>query len=93
MDTPANSRFSGPVTHLLSMLCVLMKNLSHASATKETKRLKDFKIRTFIYRFSSDVMEVKGLSIEIYAIRAHLRKGALRPRYYHLLSFIIIPPF
>ena len=38
-DAPANSIFSGPITHLLSLLCVWMKNFSHASATKKTKML------------------------------------------------------
>ena len=50
-DAPANSIFSGPMTHLLSVLCVSVKILSHASAKKKTKRLKDFKFRTFIGGF------------------------------------------
>ena len=41
----------GPVTHLLPMLGVLMKTLSHASAKAKTKRLMDFKFRTFNGRF------------------------------------------
>ena len=36
-DAPVNSLFSAPMTHLLSMVCVLMKILSHASAKKKTK--------------------------------------------------------
>ena len=32
--------FPGPTTHLLLMLSILMKSLSHASAKKKTKRLK-----------------------------------------------------
>ena len=39
-DAPPNSIFSGPITHLLSVLRVLMKILSHASAKKKTKGLK-----------------------------------------------------
>ena len=39
------------ITHLLSMACVLMKILSHASAKKKKKRFKGFKCRTFICRF------------------------------------------
>ena len=39
-DAPANSVCSDRVTHLLSMLCVLTKILSHASAKKKTKRKK-----------------------------------------------------
>ena len=42
-----------------------MEILSHASAKKEeekTKRLKDFKFRTFMGQsFSDDIMAVKGL--------------------------------
>ena len=40
-----------PITHLLSMLCVLMKIVSHASAKKKTERFKGFKFRTVIGRF------------------------------------------
>ena len=60
-DIPANSIFSGPITHLPSMLCVLIKILSHASVKKKTKRLMGFEFRTFnVCLFSSDVMAVKG---------------------------------
>ena len=45
------SIFSGPVTHLLSVLRVWIKILSHAGAKKKTERLKDLKFRTFIGRF------------------------------------------
>ena len=38
------------------------KNLSHASATKKKKRLKDLKFRTFI-DFFNDVIAVKGLTV------------------------------
>ena len=37
-DAPENSIISGPITHLFSVLCVLMKSLSHASAEKEDKK-------------------------------------------------------
>ena len=47
-DALVKSIFSGPTTHLLS---ILMKLLSHVSAKKKTKRLKGFKFRTFIGRF------------------------------------------
>ena len=50
---PANSTFSGPVAHLLSRLCVLIKILSHAGATKKAKRLKGFRFGTFIARFQA----------------------------------------
>ena len=39
-DVPANSILSGPVTHLLSMLCAFYDSLSHASAKKKTKMFK-----------------------------------------------------
>ena len=45
---PENSVFSGPVTSLFSVLCILMKILSHANAKNKTKRLKDFKFCTFV---------------------------------------------
>ena len=41
-DTSANSIFSGPVSHLLSMLCVLRKILSEACAKE--RRLKDVRV-------------------------------------------------
>jgi len=47
----AHSIYSGPLTHLLSMLCVLMQLVSHAGAEKEAKRLKGFILGTFIGRF------------------------------------------
>ena len=43
---PCMQTFSSPVMHLLSMIYVLMKILSQASAKIETKRLKDFKFLT-----------------------------------------------
>jgi len=58
-DAPANSMFSSSVMHLLSMLWVLMKILSHTSAKKKTKMLK-FQISQFYWLFSSD-MAVKEL--------------------------------
>ena len=50
-DAPAHSIFSGPVTHLLSVLYILMKIHSHASAKEKTKRLKGFQFCSFIGRF------------------------------------------
>ena len=38
-----NSIFYGPIAYLLSMLYVVIKVLSHASAKKEKKRLEGFK--------------------------------------------------
>ena len=48
-DAPENG--VGPITHLLSLLRVVMKVLSHASAKKKTKRLKGFKVRVCIGSF------------------------------------------
>ena len=42
--------FSGPVRHLLSMLCVLVKILSHASTKQKTK----FCLRSSSWPFCSD---------------------------------------
>ena len=48
-----NSIFSGPITHLLSMLCVVIKVLSHASAKRKQNGLKGFKFPTFIGHFQA----------------------------------------
>ena len=37
--TPANSEFDGPITNLLSILCVLTEILSHAPVQGEKKAL------------------------------------------------------
>ena len=47
MDIPENSLFSGSISDLLSVLSILMKSLSHASAKKKTKRLKGLELCTF----------------------------------------------
>ena len=46
---PANSVFSGPIAHLLSMLCILMQIFSHASTKRKTERLKGFKCCIFFF--------------------------------------------
>jgi len=53
--------FSGPVTHLLSVLCVLMKILNFYTQ-KEDKKAEEFEISQFYWSFSSDLMAVKGLN-------------------------------
>ena len=66
-DTPANSTFDGPITILLSVLCILIEVLSRADA-KRGERLNKLMISKFgtsIGRFSSDgaaSTAVKGLS-------------------------------
>ena len=55
----------GPVTNLLSVLCILIEILSHTHAKGwEGGTLNNFKFGTFISRFQSDgvgSMAVKGL--------------------------------
>ena len=61
-DASANSVFSCPITHLLSMLYIFMTSLSHASAKrKEKKKGYGFQISHFCLSFSSDIVAVKGL--------------------------------
>ena len=55
--------FDGPITNLLSILCILIEFPSHAHA-KRGKNLNDFKFGTSIGHFPSDrvaSMAVKGL--------------------------------
>ena len=65
--TPANGIFDGPVTNLLSIVCILIEVLSRADA-KRGERLNKLMISKFgtsIGRFSSDgaaSTAVKGLS-------------------------------
>ena len=59
-DAPANRIFSGPMTHLLSMLHVSMKILSHASAKKKTQTVKGVKLCTFIGRFQMTLRQIRG---------------------------------
>ena len=62
-DTPANSIFDGPITSLLSVLCILVEVLSNAQA-KKGKSFNHFKFGTSVGRFSSDgaaSTAVKGL--------------------------------
>ena len=57
----AHGIYSVPITHLLSVLCVLMKVLSrsHASAKEKTERLQ---MSHFYRSFSSDITAVIGLN-------------------------------
>ena len=59
-----NSVFDGPVTHLLSVLCIFIEILLRAHA-KGQKSHNDFRFGTFIGHFPSDgapSMAVKGLT-------------------------------
>ena len=61
---PANSIFDGPLTNLLSILCILIEVLSCAHAKGNKKGLNDFKFGTFVRHFQSDGVAsraVKGL--------------------------------
>ena len=51
-----NTIFSGPVMHLLSVLCVLMKILFE----KKTKTVSDFALS--LVDLACDIMAVKGLT-------------------------------
>ena len=56
--------FSGPIAHLPSLLSVLMKTLSRASATKKTESLlKGFQMSHVYGSSSNDTMAVKGLNL------------------------------
>ena len=59
-DAPANSIFSGPITHRLSMLHVSMKILWHASAKKKTQTVKGVKFCTLIGRFQVTSRQRRG---------------------------------
>ena len=52
-DMPANSILDGPVTALLSVLCILLEVLSCAGV-KKGKSLNDFKFGTSIGHFLND---------------------------------------
>ena len=51
------------MTHLLSVLCILMTILSRAGAKNKTKMRKGFRFSNFIGLLSSDIMAVKGLGL------------------------------
>ena len=53
MYMPANSIFDGPITNLLSVLCILVEILSCAHV-KRGKSCNDFKFGTSIGSFLSD---------------------------------------
>ena len=46
--TCLKTTFSGPITYVLSSMCVWMKIFSLVSAKKKTKRLKDFRCRLLV---------------------------------------------
>ena len=52
--------YSGPVTHLPAVLCVLMKILSQASTKKKKKSLRVLNLN-FNRSLLCDIMAVKGL--------------------------------
>ena len=66
--TPGNSVFDGPITNIISILCILIEILTRAHA-KRGQSLNDFKFGTFIGRLPCDTvanMAVKRLTFNIY---------------------------
>ena len=68
MDAPTNSIFSGPITHPLSMLRVLIKKSFHMPVRKKKGgggglRVSDFAFSFVVFKwsFSSDIVAVKWL--------------------------------
>ena len=59
MHTPANSIFSSPITNLLSILCVLMKILSHANAKKKKKMVEDIALLLVVFKWNRGSERVK----------------------------------
>ena len=56
--------FQGPITNLLSVLCVLTQILSgRCNAKRKTKMLQNLKISLFCCSFQSAIMAVKGLIV------------------------------
>ena len=51
-DAPANSLFSGPVTHLLSMLCVVIKSF-HMPVRKENRKASNFAFSLAVFKATS----------------------------------------
>ena len=69
---PANSIFDGPITNLLSILCILVKVLSCAHANRGKSR-NNFKFGASIGRFPSDSAEstaVKELCLIHFKLKA-----------------------
>ena len=82
-NMPENSIFSGPITHLLSMLCVFTKILVQVSAKKQTKRRKNksFKFRTFIGRFQLTSWQWMGLNwMTVWKKSTHIFKILAPPK-------------
>ena len=69
--TPSNNVFYGPITNLLSILCIWTEVLSCAQAKGQTKSPDDFRFGTPIGRFPRDgaaSMAVKGLKSTLTAM-------------------------
>ena len=60
------------MTRLPSVLCVLMKIFSQASAKKKTKMLKGFKFPKLYWLFSSEIVAVKGVNLQSVALPTKL---------------------
>ena len=80
-----NSIFSGPITHLLSVLCGLMKILSRCQCEKrKTKRLKGFRFLTFI-----SVFKWHHGSEGVNQCRSHCGGGSVALRIVSLISHLM----
>ena len=94
---PENSISDGPITNLLSVLCILLEVLSLAHAKVCVGgwgwggSLHDFKFSTFVGHFLSDTlasMTVKGLNCCVFTrhvVRECFLRGLL-----HTVNFVII---
>ena len=61
IDTPANSILDGPVTNLLSVLCILVEVLSRAQVTRgESLNLSNLAVGSFLSD-GAESTAVKGL--------------------------------
>ena len=78
-----NSIFSGPITHLFSMLCILMKILFTCWCEKVKK--KGFKFGTFIGRFQMKSWQ--------WALHSHQLQNGLRPTVLLLFCSFVLFPF
>ena len=92
MDAPTNSVFSSPVTHLLSVLCVLMKILSHTSVKKKTKRLRgsNFTLLLVIFKWHHGSEGVNVLSTTQGHLRTKRSLGAILNRIKLVSNWILM---
>ena len=83
MGVSSDSIFSCPVTPLFSVLCILIKILSHASVNQKRKRPKGLKFHSY-WLFSSDIVAVKGLLSSGFQLGRRSKKACVSA---HLSAF------